>query len=222
MSAYFSNNTFFSGILIPLHAAVGALSRQSCFELTKRFGEVITLCEEFRPLGDVSLEQRRVILVRQNTLQQIHMVLICNAKKLQKRTLSKLTFCACLIKSTISFWRLVWTFWAPLSSHRHTEWTDLKLRRKNVKEPEPPKQRQQSSVYQNKSCHSSRDTASWRSSFKTVGAMAGHLSSNWNSFYKIMTDAYNLLTIALLHVSVCLDWEAGSRLYGPKVGRQHT
>ena len=103
MSAYFSNNTFFRGILIPLHAAVGALSRQSCFELTKRFGKVVTLCKELGPLGDVSFEQRRVILVRQNTLQQIHMVLICNAKKLQKRTLSKLTFCACLIKSTISF-----------------------------------------------------------------------------------------------------------------------
>ena len=87
MSAYFSNNTFFRGILIPLHAAVGALSRQSCFELTKRFGKVVTLCEELRPLGDVSFEQRWVILVRQHTLQKIHMILIYNDKKCQKLTL---------------------------------------------------------------------------------------------------------------------------------------
>jgi len=34
--------------------------------------------------------------------------------------------------------------------------------------------------YQNKSCHSVRETGSWCNSFRTVGRIKGHLSSNCN------------------------------------------
>jgi len=38
----------------------------------------------------------------------------------------------------------------------------------------------QTNTYQNKSCHSLRETGSWCSSFRTVGRIKGHLSSNCN------------------------------------------
>jgi len=56
------------------------------------------------------------------SLQQMHMTMITvhfNDKKYMH------TAWASLMKSTISCCNAAWTFGAPFSSQRHTEWTDL-------------------------------------------------------------------------------------------------
>lgn len=50
---------------------VASLFAHQCdLQLTERFGQDVTLCEELSPLHDVRFEQCRVILVTQHALKQ--------------------------------------------------------------------------------------------------------------------------------------------------------
>lgn len=97
-----------------------------------------------------------------------------------------LTACACLMKSRMSSLRAWWIFAGPLSSHKHTAWTSLWGEDgKQWSHPVDCLQQLATSgrglggTYENRSNHCCLVTDSCRSSFRTMGRIRSHLSSNW-------------------------------------------